>query len=179
MYFCPRYTNNIENKTIKHLSFPELVITMEQRVTVMHTYNMTSQIVWGVMLLLCGCAIYLLFRSQSIHLYQWAVVAGLSSTLDVLRQGVQHWQISDFVRFSLPDGLYCASYILLMDAVWKGGKTSRYLAVSLIPLVAITHELLQGIGLVRGTFDICDLLCYAAPLLVYFAVSNKLFIHFF
>jgi len=152
---------------------------MEQRATALHTYAMTSQIIWGVVALLCGCAIYLLFRSQTIHLYQWAVVAGLSSILDTLRQSVQHWQVSDFVRYSLPDGLYCASYILLMDAVWKGGKASRTLAVSFMPLVAITHELLQGAGLVRGTFDVCDLLCYAVPLLAYFVVSNKFFILFF
>jgi hypothetical protein len=35
-------------------------------------------------------------------------------------------------------------------------------------MAAICHELLQAMGLVRGTFDPVDLLCYVLPLTVFF-----------
>ena len=130
--------------------------------------NVTAQVVVGVLLLLCGIAIYLLFRSRSITLYQWCISIGLSAPLEVLRADVQHWIIPDFVKFSLPDGLYGASYILLMDAVWNNSqRLIRIMAASLIPLVAIIHEMLQGLGLAKGTFDAADLLCYSVPLSLY------------
>ena len=132
--------------------------------------------VLGILLLLIGISIYLLFRSETITLYRWCASAGMKESLDTLRESVRHWDMPAFVRFSLPDGLYCASYILLMDAVWKKSqRTLRLLVASLIPLVAITHELLQAAGLARGTFDWSDLLCYTLPLLIYYLLTGGFF----
>lgn len=126
------------------------------------------QVLLGVLCLLIGISIYLLFRSESITLYRWMAAIGITDAIAPLRQSVSHWDVSSFVRFSLPDGLYCMSYILLMDAVWQHSRHSlRLIAASLIPLIAITHELLQAAGLARGTFDWSDLLCYALPLIGY------------
>lgn len=132
--------------------------------------------VLGILLLLIGISIYLLFRSETITLYRWFASAGMKEAIDTLRESVRHWDIPAFVRFSLPDGLYCASYILLMDAVWKKSRHSlRLVAASLIPLVAIAHELLQAAGLARGTFDWSDLLCYSLPLLLYYLLTGGFF----
>ena len=135
---------------------------------------LTAQVVAGVLLLLGGIAIYLLFRSQTIVLYQWCIHLGLGDFLSTLRQQVQSCDISDFVRYSLPDGMYCASYILLMDALWRNsGRVMRLCFALLIPVFAILHELLQAAALARGTFDVADLLCYATPLLVYLLIIHK------
>lgn len=139
------------------------------------TPSVLLQAVIGILLLFTGISIYLLFRSETITLYRWFVAAGMQETLVTLREGVSDWNIPSFVRFSLPDGLYCASYIMIMDAVWKKSKYSlRLLAASLIPLVAIVHELLQAAGLTRGTFDWGDLLCYSLPLLLYYLLTGAL-----
>ena len=137
------------------------------------TQRVTAQIVCGVAMLLCGCAIYLLFRSKTINLYQWCSMLGFSDVIDSLRMSISAWRISDFVRFSLPDGLYCISYILLMDAVWPDDGNFKYFAVSFIPVVAVMHEMAQLFGLARGTFDIADLLCYLAPLVVYYVIKKN------
>ena len=135
-----------------------------------------SQIIVGVLFLLSGISIYLLFRSETITLYQWCIAAGMEDLLKTIREAVCHWDVPSFVRFSLPDGLYCASYILLMDAVWKKSRRPlRLFAVSLIPLIAIAHELLQAAGLARGTFDWSDLLCYSLPLLLYYLLTGGFF----
>lgn len=130
-----------------------------------------SEIVLGVIFLACGCAIYLLFRSKSLNIYQWCSALGLSNTIDTLRYSVQNWNVSKFVRFSLPDGFYSAAYILMIDAIWHNDKGAiKNIIISLVPFVTISSEVLQYFGLVKGTFDIYDLVCYTFPLLVYLSI---------
>lgn len=127
-----------------------------------------AQMVLGFLLLACGCSIYIIFRSQDIVLNKWCQSLGIADFVEPMRMSVKDSHVPDFILYSLPDGLYCASYILLMDAAWEGKGLSRNIAVALIPSVAIMHEIAQGIGWARGTFDICDLIFYALPLALYF-----------
>ena len=93
---------------------------------------------------------------------------GLSDTIDSLRYAVQHWNIIEWIRYSLPDGLYCAAYILIIDAIWKKDNCLiKYIIISLVPIVTISSELLQYFGLVKGTFDVYDLICYSIPSMIY------------
>ena len=133
----------------------------------------TSEVALGVLFLACGSAIYLLFRSKALNIYQWCSALGLSSMIDSLRNSVHGWNISEFVKFSLPDGLYCAAYILIIDAIWHyDNGIVKNIIISLVPFVTINGEVLQYYGLVKGTFDIYDLTCYAIPPLVYIAIKS-------
>ncbi len=134
-----------------------------------HTYNCgTVMITLGVLLLACGCAIYLLFRSKSLNIYQWCSMMGVSDTIDIFRSKVQDLNVYEFVKYSLPDGLYCAAYILIMDAIWHNDNgIFKCSIIFLVPCVTICSELLQYFELIRGTFDIYDLMCYILPTLVY------------
>lgn len=128
----------------------------------------TSEVILGVLFLACGSAIYLLFRSKTLNIYQWCSALGLSNMIDSLRNCVQDWNISEFVKFSLPDGLYCAAYILIIDAIWHyDNGIVKKIVISLIPFVTISSEVLQYLGLVKGTFDIYDLICYTTPPMIY------------
>lgn len=128
----------------------------------------TSEIILGVVFLVCGCAIYLLFRCKSLNIYHWCMLLGLSDTIDSLRYVVQDWNMAAWVRYSLPDGLYCAAYILIIDAIWKKDNCLiKYIIISLVPIVTISSELLQYFGLVKGTFDVNDLICYMTPPTIY------------
>lgn len=127
-----------------------------------------AQMVLGFLLLACGCSIYMIFRNQDIVLNKWCQSLGIADFVEPMRMAVKDSHVPDFILYSLPDGLYCASYILLMDAAWEGKRLSRNIAVALIPSVAIMHEIAQGIGWARGTFDICDLIFYALPFALYF-----------
>ena len=138
-----------------------------------------SKLFLGVLLLLCGCIIYLLFRSKTINIYQWCSALGLTDTIDKLRFSVQDWNVSSFVMYSLPDGLYCAAYILITSAIWHNENSNiKYFIVLLMPFIAITNEVFQFFGLAKGTFDICDLACYFTPTLFFFlsqSTNNKMF----
>lgn len=134
------------------------------------------ELVFGITLLACGCAIYLLFRSKSIRLYQWFEAAGFSDVLVAARNVTANISLPDIIVYSLPDGLYCAAYILTMDAVWMYehcGK--RFVIVCFVPVMALIHEMLQGLRLAEGTFDWADFTFYAIPLILYFTFSKETF----
>ncbi len=134
--------------------------------------RLTSEIILGAVFLVCGCAIYLLFRSKNLNIYHWCSELGISSSIDTLRYTIQFWNVSEFVKFSLPDGLYSAAYILIIDAIWHNDKgTFKNIIISLVPIVAISSEILQYFELVKGTFDICDLTCYFFPYLIYISIQ--------
>ena len=130
------------------------------------------EVLLGIIFLICGCAIYLLFRSKTLNIYQWCVALGFSDMIDSFRNNVQNWNVSEFVKFSIPDGLYCAAYILIIDAIWLNDNgIIKNIIISLVPFVTISSEVLQYYGLVKGTFDIYDLICYVIPPLVYFLLK--------
>lgn len=129
----------------------------------------TSQIFLGVVFLMFGCVIYLLFRTKTLNIYQWCSLLGLSNFIDYARVWVSAWNIPDFIRYSLPDGLYCAAYILIIDAIWKDDNSLlKHFVIALVPLVTITSEIFQYFRLVKGTFDLCDLLFYSTPIISYY-----------
>ena len=135
--------------------------------------SVASEAILGVILLLCGCAVYLLFRSKSVNIYQWASAIGLADTIDSVRDKVQFWSVSDFIKYSLPDGLYCAAYMLIIDAIWYNSHDAiKKTVILFVPCVAICNEMLQYLRWAKGTFDGYDLVCYAFPLLLYIFVNS-------
>ena len=134
-------------------------------------HRVTVEVISGMFLLVCGCAIYLLFRSRSLNIYQWCCSLGLTSIIERFRRIVQDWNVPDVIRFSLPDGMYCAAYILIVDAIWyREQGIQKYVVIALVPIITIGSELFQSLNLVRGTFDVFDLVCYALPPLVYVCI---------
>ena len=141
---------------------------MSNRKNQIQAGNSVYKIIFGLLFLFCGCSIYLLFRSETLNIYQWCNEVGMSGHVDLLRCAVLGWAVPDFVKYSIPDGLYCAAYILMIDAIWGGQNgLSKYLIVSIIPIAAIICEILQYFGNAKGTFDVCDLICYWGPILIY------------
>lgn len=131
-----------------------------------------SQILLAVMFLFCGGTIYLLFRSKTLYIYQWCITLGISDFIDSCRYIVHDYQISEFVKFSLPDGLYCAAYILFIEVIWDEEKSFiKYFIISLVPIIAICSEILQFYDIVQGTFDVRDLICYIIPPLIYIVIK--------
>ena len=121
-----------------------------------------SEIIFGTLFLVFGCAIYLFFRSKTLNIYRWCSLLDISGYVDSVRLQVQHWSIPQMVRFSLPDGLYCAAYILIMDAIWHNDDgVIKGMIISLVPIVTISSEILQYFGLIKGTYDTYDLICYS------------------
>lgn len=134
----------------------------------------------GGVLFLTGSIIYLLFRKELPHLVMsnWIALLGCSNIISKIRQTTLQLSVCDFVVYCLPDGLFSASYIMVMESIWRtSNENTRLFFVLLMPTFCIAHELLQGLGLANGSYDIRDLLCYLLPILIYLYHINIKVIH--
>ena len=129
------------------------------------------QAVLALLLFVAGASIYLLFRSRQLLGFRLADAMGMGTTVDAWRDNVSHLHPSEFVLYSLPDGFWTCSYLLLIDLTLRHERpTRRFLWASVIPVLGIGSELLQFMHLCPGTFDPWDLACYTTPLILYYII---------
>lgn len=120
------------------------------------------------LLLTVGGAIYILYRQDSLLMFKCFEELGIAETIQYLRTtGTEH-SLFDWVKNSLPDGLWLFSYMFLIDTIWNGDKPfSYYFFLWLLPFIAISSEVLQIFGIVPGVYDTIDMLCYSVAILVF------------
>ena len=116
-----------------------------------------------------GGIIYLLFRADSLLMFRWADAIGIKPALDNMRvfcMTIQMDKMSWFF-FSLPDGLWAYSFTSFMLIVW-GLKFSKHSIfwIAIGPILALGGEIGQAFGVVKGTYDLTDLvLCLIGSVL--------------
>lgn len=129
------------------------------------------QILTGIILLMAGGMIYLLFRPTTLLGFWLTDAVGLSPFISGWRSSMETRQPADFVVYCLPNGLWAAAYILIIDRVFASQPLRQRLYwTAAIPLIGIAAELLQAVGIVPGTFDWLDVLCYSMPYLIYIGI---------
>ena len=131
-------------------------------------YQVYTEWIVATILLLIGCTIYLLFRPQNLLMFK--IIDGLGGMSNVvsLRMYINHNCFPDFIIYSLPAGLWTASYLMMMYLITKGYTIKSRLMLALpLPIIAIVLEFMQLLGLCIGTFDVYDLICYIIPLIVF------------
>ena len=93
---------------------------------------------------------------------------GLMPDINRWREMVVNVTLPEFVIFCLPNGLWAAAYIILIDGwLYNQTKKVRFLAAAVIPLIGTTAEMMQAAGWLPGTFDAGDIACLTIPLLAY------------
>ena len=128
----------------------------------------------GIMLLLVGGITYLLFRPRTLLMFHVADYLGLSPIIDRIREGMTNAWLPEFIVYSLPGALWSAAYLLTVDCFLYGQSVrTRLVATSIIPLIGVASEVFQLTGMVPGTFDGWDLLCYLIPYLLYLSCITK------
>ena len=124
------------------------------------------KVILSIILVSIGGCIYLMQRTTGLLMFRIIDFLGLTDVVATLRAYAMQWP--EFVVFSLPGGLWSASYVLLADAVFAGqSNLIRLLWGSLIPMIGVVSELLQALGLCPGTADWQDAVCYGVPYMVY------------
>lgn len=105
----------------------------------------------------------MLFRPESLVMFQWVNKLGFYSELLFLRKqsAVFSVNLPSWLIFSAPNGLWTFSFSALMVAIWGGKNFSIifYWTASLW-LVGVFTEFLQYLGAIRGVFDIYDIVAY-------------------
>jgi len=115
--------------------------------------------------ILVGTTIYLSWRSTTLRLFDWGDNLGMAEVLRTVRSAA--WagreSVPGWVAYSLPDALWSYAFTCALCFVWASrGYWERSLWL-LVPLVVTTgSELLQGSGLIVGTFDWIDVLLSGA-----------------
>ena len=128
----------------------------------------------GMMMLLMGGMTYLLFRPQTLLMFHVTDALGLSAVINSMRKGISS-QLPEFIIYNLPGALLAAAYILTTEYfLYRQSVKARILVAGIIPVIGAVSELLQLTGLLPGTFDVADLLCYLVPYLLYMSITLKI-----
>lgn len=113
-----------------------------------------------------GGSIYLLFRVDSLLMFQWLDFFDLKESILRLREEIKI-QLPAWIIFSLPDGLWLFSYVSLMLMLWSNKPSwQSFFWIAIMPCIAIISELLQYFKMLAGTFDIMDIYAYVLGFLL-------------
>lgn len=127
-----------------------------------------SKSIISFLLLAVGGGIYVLFRPKTLQMFYWIDSWGLTGFVNEMREKVNNVSLDNLMLYSLPDGLWIASYIIMVTAIIpKEHKNNLLFWSLLLPFIAILFELLQIVGTIPGVFDIYDIIFYLIPLLIY------------
>lgn len=126
------------------------------------------KLISGVASLMAGAVIYLLFRSKNMLGFVLLNRIGVEPWADRMRSYTADVSLPDVVVDSFPGGLWALGYILVIDSIFGNqSRSTRIVWSSVIPLLGVCSEVLQGVGLLPGVFDLWDLVCYALPFIIF------------
>jgi hypothetical protein len=116
--------------------------------------------VHGVLPIILGGSIYILYRSTDLRIFNWINCLGMREHVDFIREFSvsSRYLIPKWLIYSLPDGLWIYSLTSTFLIIWRKNEKKVKLWL-IIPLVfGILVEVLQGFNMFHGTFDILDLI---------------------
>jgi hypothetical protein len=137
---------------------------------------MRGKIFIGILPVFLGGLIYLTYRVDSLLMFNWFKIIGLTDLVNFLRTDniLQNLTIPNWVKFSLPDALWLFSFTYIILLLWDF-KITRQSAfwIFIAPTVGLFSEIGQLIGIISGTFDKVDLLLLIlSTALPFYSVSN-------
>ena len=129
------------------------------------------ELMMALLLFIIEGLLYLTFRSTELNMFRLYEHAG--PWVESLRDWGDTVNLPQWVRFSLPDGLWLLSYLLLVDAIWNGLNKVSAIWYFIIPGVAFGSELAQLFWGFTGTYDFMDLVCYAVAVCITIVVITS------
>jgi|SRR5690554_48677 len=124
-----------------------------------------------------GGLIYLVYRNDSLEMFNWFEQINLGSFVNFLRTNefLQNLSLPAWVKYSLPNALWLFSFTYLLLLIWnfKINKQS-ILWVFIAPVIGVAFEVGQFFKLVSGTFDINDLFLLTLAAILPFSLMLNL-----
>lgn len=115
--------------------------------------------------LLCGILIYVYFRQEVLFLTP--IKSFIPTPIEIPKEPNL---IECILLFNIPDALwYAALLILQANPFAEENKWIPRIAISL----PFLHEILQGLKLLPGTFDVADLLFYLLTLIIFLIIWKR------
>lgn len=126
--------------------------------------------------ILLGGFIYVSFRVESLRMFSWFNSISLSEVIIRIRNYTLNYDllIPNWVKFSLPDGLWLFSFTSLILITWKNEINSSNLFWLIgLPIIALLSEIGQSISIMPGTFDWIDIAMYLFGFMLPFIINKK------
>ena len=111
----------------------------------------------SIVSLLIGFLIYIVYRSENLLMFDWFKNLKIYNLVMKIRETITI-PIPKWAIFSLPYALWNFSLGTSLIAIWyrKMNNLIKICIILLVLLMGVVIELLQGIHLIRGTFDMND-----------------------
>ena len=126
--------------------------------------------------MLIGGFIYILFRKENLLMFNWFNLLGVENLINFFRNKVLFNKlIPNWVKFSLPDGIWLYSLTSLMIIIWeRDSSISKYFWFLIIPILGLSAEFGQSINIVPGTYDKNDLIfCLFATITPFLLIKKE------
>lgn len=130
-----------------------------------------GRIILSVNFLLAGSIIYLLFRQQVVFL-SW-ISNDVLRTFNYAIPDLEYNLAAYFMIYCLPDALWYAALLIIQFPFIKYGCTNTILTFLSI-LLPFGLEILQYFGVIKGTYDVFDILTYLITLIIIILCDLKL-----
>lgn len=133
-----------------------------------NTFTYYLSVILALLCLAIGGLIYLLFRSRTLLMFEF-IPAALINTFDAIHENlnIPCNQLTSFAFYSLPDGLWTISYLIIMHLIWmKSVNNYKMIWIYSLPVMLLVIEIFQILPSFPGTFDWLDIFCYTLPIIV-------------
>lgn len=117
----------------------------------------TSLIALSIMFILIGGFIYLFFRPHTLKMFVWLRIINCEQIFQ-LKDYNQDLKFIEFLIFSLPNGLWILSFLIIIGLIWEKYHIFFIIYSSFFTGISILFEFLQKVEFIPGTFDIADIL---------------------
>ena len=137
-----------------------------------------SLAIFSLMALFIGGLIYLQYRPHNLLMFSWLRHLNLEQFFP------QHFlnnpnKIKDFCIFSLPNGLWLLSILILFGLIWNNSRKIFYLYSIIFLFVNLLFEILQFFLIISGTFDLADfitlIIAFFIGMLIYELIIRSLY----
>lgn len=120
---------------------------------------------------MCGM-MYISFRPDTLKMFHFFKVFGVLDFLEELQHNPA--RVPSWMLYNLPDGIWLFAYSILIGSFWNFKIKDCWMFILVMPSICIPHEILQGLGIMHGTYDPSDVLAYMLAIIagfsyVYFA----------
>ena len=116
-----------------------------------------------VLPIVVGGLIYIGFRDTRLLFFSWADILELDSLVNYIRRYMNNNfnELHDHVVYSIPGALWLYAFISFNFFLWLEDNSKMKMIWLFIPIIiAFSHEFLQKINLVNGTYSNIDILYY-------------------
>lgn len=97
--------------------------------TILDKISSSWKMALAILVFIVGGVIYVSYRVKSLYMFSWFNILGLDNYVDYLRSNIGAYRIPNFVKYSLPDGLWLFAYFLVIKTIY-GTEMSKAAIIS-------------------------------------------------